>query len=882
MQKSLFSFILKFSLKQQIIILALTGLSFPFLYYSLDLPKQIINEAIQGKDFPKEFLGYSLGQIEYLAALSGIFLALVFINGWFKYFINVYKGRVGERMLRRLRYDLYGRILRFPLFYFRRTPPGQLIPIITSEVENVGGFVGDSFAVPAFQGGTLLTILVFMCMQDPILGAAAIALYPFQIYVIPKLQRKVNNLSKQRIRLVRDLSDRINETALSLREIRAHGTDRYHLADFSARLSKNYWIRFEIYKWKFFVKFLNNFLAQLTPFFFYSIGGYLVIKGNLSIGALLAVIAAYKDLNAPWRELLDFYQQMEDARIKYQQVIEQFNPAGMLVSERAGTDGQGEPSAPEPLAAVGVTSFDDNGTRVLDGLNLEIPAGTSMAILGPYNGGKHELAQILSGLVEPQSGCVQLGGVDMADLPLGQLNRRLAYVGSETILASGTVFDNLIYGLQVQPQANDLLDQAARLQRERERAEAEMTGNSPDDIESDWIDYPAAGAEARSDLLVQIIQILRDTELLPEMREYGLRGRADPVERPDIAELVLEVRKVLRAPLSQPKLRAYVELFDKDSFNNQASLAENLLFGAPVGPVFQGDALGKHPFVLSILKEIGLYPVLVEAGRETARQMIEIFKDLPAGHEFYNRFSFISAEELTELNELESKLARGGALSATIEANYIALALRLVPTRHRLDVVDDDLRAGIVKARHRLGETLPETLQPSVEFFNIERYNGALTLLDNMLFGRLAPGQGGAESRMRQMIRDELEKADLLGPLLEKIIDVGLHYPAGVAGGNLSPSVRQRLALARALIKRPNILVLDDPLASQETALQTKMVANLLARSDMTIIWVLQRGSLARSFERAAVIEEGRVLEEGDIKSLGEASSHLSKYLNAD
>jgi len=880
MQKTLFNFIIKFSLRQQIIILVLTGVSFPFLYYSLDLPKQIINEAIQGKNFPKNFLGHSFGQVEYLAVLSGIFLLLVFINGWFKYFINVYKGKVGERMLRRLRYDLYGRILRFPLFYFRRTPPGQLIPIITSEVENIGGFVGDSFAVPAFQGGTLITILVFMCMQDPILGAAAIALYPFQIYVIPKLQRKVNNLSKQRIRLVRDLSDRINETALSLREIRAHGTDRYHLADFSARLSQNYWIRFEIYKWKFFVKFLNNFLAQLTPFFFYSIGGYLVIKDSLSLGALLAVVAAYKDLNAPWRELLDFYQQMEDARIKYQQVIEQFNPAGMTLLEREEELEQLE--APASLAAVGVAALDDNGTRVVDGLSLEIASGSRLAILGPYNGGKHELAQILAGLVEPQTGCVQLGGRNIADLPLGAVNRRLAYVGSETILASGTVFDNLVYGLQVQPQANDLLDQAARMQRERERVEAALTGNSPDDIDADWIDYSAAGAETRSELLIRIIQILRDTELLPEIREYGLRGRADPIERPDIAEFVLDVRKVLREPLSQPKLRPYVELFDKDSFNNQASLAENLLFGAPVGPVFQGDALGKHAFILSILKQIELYDVLVEAGRETARQMIEIFKDLPPGHEFYNRFSFVSAEELTELNELESRLARGGAMTQAIEGGYIALALRLIPTRHRLDVVDDALRDGIVKARHLLADTLPDDLQPSVEFFNIERYNGALTLLDNMLFGRLAPGQGGAESRMRQMIRDELEKAGLLGPLLEKIVDVGLHYPAGVAGGNLSPSARQRLALARALIKRPDYLVLDDPLASQETALQAKLVANLLARPDMTIIWILQRGSLARSFERVVVMEEGRILEEGEPKSLDDASSHLSKYLNAD
>ncbi len=62
--------------------------------------------------------------------------------------------------------------------------------MITSEVEPLGGFIGDAFAQPAFQGGTLLTIILFMFMQDPILGLASVALYPMQGYVIPKLQRR--------------------------------------------------------------------------------------------------------------------------------------------------------------------------------------------------------------------------------------------------------------------------------------------------------------------------------------------------------------------------------------------------------------------------------------------------------------------------------------------------------------------------------------------------------------------------------------------------------------------------------------------------------------------------------------------------------------------
>jgi hypothetical protein len=84
-EPTIYRFILKHSFKQQMMLLILTLVSFPFLYYSLDLPKTITNQAINGKGFPKPFVGLSLDQVPYLLALCGIFLCLVFINGAFKY-----------------------------------------------------------------------------------------------------------------------------------------------------------------------------------------------------------------------------------------------------------------------------------------------------------------------------------------------------------------------------------------------------------------------------------------------------------------------------------------------------------------------------------------------------------------------------------------------------------------------------------------------------------------------------------------------------------------------------------------------------------------------------------------------------------------------------
>ena len=330
MEPTLLKYIRRYSAREQVVLLVLTLASFPFLYASLELPKIIVNHAIDASDFPKAVYGVQMEQVSYLFILCGVFLLLVGINGAFKYIINVLKGQLGERMLRRLRYQLYGNALRFPIPHFRRTSQGEIIAMVTAEVEPLGGFIGDALAQPAFQGGTLITIVAFMFAQDLVLGLAAVALYPLQAYVIPKLQRQVNNLSKERVRTVRRLAERIGEAVSGIEEIHANDTSERHRADFARWAGTIYAIRLKIYRKKFFIKFLNNFLAQLTPFFFFSIGGYLVIKGGLTFGALVAVLSAYKDLSSPWKELLDWYQQKEDARVKYDQLVEQFRPAGML------------------------------------------------------------------------------------------------------------------------------------------------------------------------------------------------------------------------------------------------------------------------------------------------------------------------------------------------------------------------------------------------------------------------------------------------------------------------------------------------------------------------------------------------------------------------
>lgn len=180
---SVFAFILRYSRPRQTVLVIGGLLAMPVLYATLELPKVIINGAIDSGHFPVPFFGLRLDQTGYLFALCALLLVAILASGALKFWLNVYKGRTGERLLRRLRLTAWSR--------WRRGAGGsgrtEVIPLIAQEVEPVGGFAADAFALPVFQGGTFLTILGFMFAQDPILGAAAITLLPVQLALIPRL-----------------------------------------------------------------------------------------------------------------------------------------------------------------------------------------------------------------------------------------------------------------------------------------------------------------------------------------------------------------------------------------------------------------------------------------------------------------------------------------------------------------------------------------------------------------------------------------------------------------------------------------------------------------------------------------------------------------------
>jgi putative ABC transport system ATP-binding protein len=884
MQRNLFSYIWKHSRHEQLVILMLVVLAQIFYFMSLSVPKSIVNNGISGNAFKStptirilsleiplpHFIGQSLhlfdgfmvDQLSYLFIMSFVFLAAVIVNNQFRKSINTQKGRMGERMLRRLRYELYDRILRFPPAHFRKVKQAELATMVKDEVEPLGGFIGDAFVQPMFLGGQALTAIIFIMMQNVLLSLVVIALLAVQMVIIPRLRRPVLILGRERQISARLLAGRIAETADGVNEIHLHGAANFERADISERLGHIFKIRFDLYNKKFVAKFWNNILSQATPFAIYMLGGYFAITGKMDVGAVVGVLLAYKDLPSPIKELIDWDQQRQDVQIKYEQVIDQFQPEGMMPEELQVIPEGPPPPLGREFVLSGVTVSEDGKVKQLDSVSLTVPTDAKIAVIGGGNSGKDMLGQVLARLVLPTGGSIRLDGQDFLQVPEYVLGARTAYIGQETYLFPQTVRENLLFGLKHRPTRPAQYEGATAQEREAFWQEAERAGNPKLDPNADWVDYELAGATGPADLLPCMVHALKQVEFDEDIYSFGLRGAIDAVKRSDLAEKILKARHVLHQRLQDAAYAGLVEPFRDDKYNQNLSVAENLLFGTPVGRALDGDNLAADPYMQSILIKSGLDQDLLRMGLSIAETMVELFSGLSSDNPLFEQYSFISADELPNVRLLLQRLGGKGveAVPASDRPRLMTLPLRYIEARHRLGLIDASMEDRLLGARRAFAEGLPSSLRGAVEFYDFAKYNGVATLQDNILFGRLVYGQAQAETRVGTLITDVLSELCLR----DSVIEVGLEFNVGVAGRRLPATQRQKLGIARALIKRPQFLVVNEAVAVFDGRTQDRMRDNILAAADgRGVLWIANRPAQAEPFQQILVMQGGRVVANG-------------------
>ena len=882
MEPRLFRYIWTHSRRDQLIVLALIFLSLPFYWVSLDIPKQIVNDAIQGRAFKgkdtalffnwsfhwPDFLGggtvqllngWTMTPFAYLMALSGLFLFFVLVNGAFKYYINVHKGILAERMLRRLRFDLFSLLLRLRPEDIRSIKPAEAASIIKDEVEPIGGFIGDAFIQPAFLGTQALTALLFIVMQNLWLGLLTGGILAVQVIIVPLLRREQLRLGRERQLQSRLLAGRIGEIVDTAPSAQVHGVGDFHRAEIGGRLASLFAIRFDLYKRKFAVKYINNLLAQLTPFFFYAVGGFFALKGSLDIGQLVAVIAAYRDLPPPIKELIDWDQMRNDIGVKYEQVVALYAGKKLVAARRPGDE---EPVPVDaPIEINDLTIPDSRGGYLIENFSCHIAQPVHLALAGPAGSGRDALARALGRQTTELTGSIRIGAQDLLAMPPEVSGVFLAYSGPEHYLFPGSIRENITLSLKRRPPEIANAEPADEVERLR-RLEAMKTGNPVAAYDVDWIDYKAAGLPETTMLDAAIVEVLRVVGLNDDIYRYGLLRRVDPAQHPGLAEQLLAARAAVHARMHGSGMTDLMEPFDPDRYNVNSSISDNLLFGELLGQRNGVDLLADNDYFRMLLDAEALTVPLAAIGLQIATTTLEIFADLPPNHPLFERFSFIRASDMGEYREIVEGVGdtdRIATLPKRSQSRLIVLALSYVEPRHRLSLLTDALQDRILRARKSLRRFLPSDLAERIEFYDPGRLMKSATIRDNLIFGRVRFGKANAEQQIEKLIRATMIDLGLDGALYS----LGLDSEVGISGRALHAHQRAGINIARGLIKRPNLCIVDGALAAYSAADAKRTVARLREHlTGRTLIVTLNDAAEAETFDRVITFEGSRMVSD--------------------
>lgn len=307
-----------------ICLLALTvaGLSMA----PLELQRRIINGAIEQSN------------LDLLFWLGCLYLAVLLLQALLKFLLRVYQGWLSESAVR------YGRAHLGRLHGTRDNRgrsdsegEGRAVSVITGEMDKLGGFVGEGLSQPVVNLGMLFAIVGYMLYVDPMVAAFSFAFLLPQLVIVPLVQRLLNRLIEKRLSLIRDLSDSITDARdAALANAESEGRDeqagagdkagcapdRGEKGAFSAQLDAIFRNRMRIFITKFALKGTVNLLNGLAPITVLVVGGYLVLKGETTLGVVVAFMTGFERLANPLRELLAYYRIAAQSNVQHKMIAE--------------------------------------------------------------------------------------------------------------------------------------------------------------------------------------------------------------------------------------------------------------------------------------------------------------------------------------------------------------------------------------------------------------------------------------------------------------------------------------------------------------------------------------------------------------------------------
>jgi ATP-binding cassette subfamily B protein len=403
------------------------------------LARAAIDDGIQRHDFGR------------LVLVVAAFMAAALLVWAMTYAQTYLVGWVGQRVLADLRIRIFKHLQTLPIGFYESRPAGVLISRITNDVEALDSLVTDS-VVTLFQAGlTLIGTVGILLYLDVKLALITFCVLP--LVLAGSLWFRI--ISAGAFRRTREtigsITAYLQETLSGIRVVRSFAQEPVHEGQFVALNEDN--------------RDANMTTVKLNAAYFPSVemlsglavaaivlyGGLQAIEGHISIGTIVAFVAALSNLFEPIQQLSQLYATYQSGMAALEKIFQ-------LLDVRPDLEDRADAVELPPIA--GEVDFDDvtfayqrrrgeeGGEQVLalDHISLQIPPGQTVALVGATGAGKSTMAKLIARFYDPTTGAILIDGHDLREVSSSSLRSQMGIVPQEAFLFSGTVAENIAFG----------------------------------------------------------------------------------------------------------------------------------------------------------------------------------------------------------------------------------------------------------------------------------------------------------------------------------------------------------------------------------------------------------------------------------------------------
>ncbi|EMG28709.1 putative ABC transporter ATP binding protein [Listeria fleischmannii 1991] len=398
------------------------------------------------KNFIDGFMGknFNTNLVFYLLLL---FAAQVVLSGFALYLLNL----IGLKLVFAIRNRLWKKILYLPIRYFDNTNSGEFVSRMINDTGLIKTLVSDQF--PQVINGIIslvgtITILLFMDAKLTVILFIAI---PVLILIVAPLGKKLFVISKGLQAETAAFSSKISQVVGNVRLVKATTSENVEVENGRNDLMKLFQFGNREAK-------INAIISPLTVFVVMGIligiiiyGGVRVNAGTLTIGTLIAFLIYVFQLLPPITSFVTFFSQLQKVKGATQRIYEILNESSENLSH-----GDSVSFSDKHIYAKNLTfSYDDENT-VIDDISFEGKPGEMIAFVGPSGAGKSTIFSLLERFYHPTDGNIFVGEHSMKHISLESWRSQFSYVLQDNLLLSGTIRENLIYGLKHEVTDEDL------------------------------------------------------------------------------------------------------------------------------------------------------------------------------------------------------------------------------------------------------------------------------------------------------------------------------------------------------------------------------------------------------------------------------------------